>query len=584
MDYYGLMTRFLRFLTPILLLGALGASAQTAAVNPAMPLSSALDGELFYEILLGELNARDGEAGTAYALLLDAARKTNDPRLYQRAVDTALQSRSGDSALAAARAWRQALPTSREANRYVLQILIGLNRISETPDPIKREVASADAKDRSAAIAAVPRYFARASDRKLVALTVERALGDYLASPTLGASAWATVARLRLEADDRAGALEATRKAQAADPADEAAALMGLAMMNRETPQAEAIVKKYLEGKPLPEIRLEYARALLEAQQYKQAAAQIAVVTSEKPELAPAWLLKGALELQDGQLTAAEQSFKRHIELASVKRAGASHGESRRGLTQAYLSLAQIAEQNKDFVQAEAWLKRIDSPEQQLNAQLRRATLLARQGKLDEARKLIRSQADKTPQDARLKVVTEAQLLREAKQFLVAFKLLADASARAPDDLDLVYEMAMVAEKLDRFDEMERLLRRVIAGKPDSPHAYNALGYSLADHNLRLGEARQLILKALEFAPGDPFITDSLGWLEFRSGNLTQAQQILETAFKAKPDAEIATHLGEVLWAQGRRDQALAIWREGARIDAGNEALQETVKRLRVKL
>ena len=584
MDYYGLMPRFFRYLLPILLLGALGANAQTAAVKPVTPQSSALDGELFYEILLGELNARDGEAGTAYALLLDAARKTNDTRLYQRAVEMALQARSGDSALAAARAWRQAIPGSREANRYVLQILIGLNRISETLDPIKREVTSAEAKDRNSALMAIPRYFARASDKKLAALTVERALADYLASPTLGAPAWATVARMRLEADDRAGALEAARKAQALDPADETVALLALTMMNRETPQAESIVKKYIDGQPLPEIRLEYARALLEAQQYKQAAAQIAIVTSEKPEHAPAWLLKGAMELQDGQLNAAEQSFKRYVELTSAKRAGAPHGESRRGLAQAFYSLAQIAEQKKDFIQADAWLKRIDSPDEQLNAQLRRATLLARQGKLEEARKLIRSQADKTPQDARLKVVTEAQLLREAKQYLGAFKLLSDASARAPEDLDLVYEMAMLAEKLDRLDEMERLLRRVITGKPDSPHAYNALGYSLADRNMRLPEARQLILKALEFAPGDPFISDSLGWLEFRSGNLAQALQLLEAAFKTKPDAEIATHLGEVLWALGRRDQALNIWKESARIDASNEALQETLKRLRVKL
>ena len=583
MDYYGLMPRFFRYLLPILLLGALGANAQTAAVKPVTPQSSALDGELFYEILIGELNARDGEAGSAYALLLDAARKTNDPRLYQRAVEVALQARSGDSALVAARAWRQALPGSREANRYVLQILIGLNRISETLEPIKREVSSADAKDRSSALMAIPRYFSRAGDKKIAAITVERALADYLVSPTLGASAWATVARMRLEADDRTGALDAARKAQTFDPKDETAALLALTMMSRETPQAEAIVKKYIEGKPLPEIRLEYARALLDAQQNKQAATQIAIVTTEKPEYAPAWLLKGALELQDSQLNAAEQSFKRYVELASVKNSGAAHGESRRGLVQAFYSLAQIAEQQKNFTQAETWLKRIDNPDEQLNVQLRRATLLARQGKLEEARKLIRSQSEKTEQDARLKVVTEAQLLREAKQYLAAFKLLSDTSARTPDDLDLVYELAMLAEKLDRLDEMERLLRQVIAGKPDSPHAYNALGYSLADRNLRLPEARQLILKALAFAPGDPFITDSLGWLEFRSGNLAQAQQILETAFKARPDAEIATHLGEVLWTLGRRDQALSIWKEGERIDAGNEALQETLKRLRGK-
>ena len=585
MDYYGLMPR----LTPTLLLIALlacglGANAQTPDIKSSSPVSSALDGELFYEILLGELNARDGETGAAYALLLDAARKSNDSRLFQRAVDVALQARSGESALAAARAWRQALPASREANRYVLQILIGLNRIGETLEPLKREVATANPKEQAGTIASIARYFARAADKKLAARTVEHALTDYLSSPALGASAWTTIGRMRLEAGDSTAALDAARKAQAMDPKDDGPVLLALSMMNRESPQAEVIVKKYLEGQAQTEIRMEYARALLDAQRYAEAAAQIQIVTTEKPDHPQAWLIKGALELQKGQTVAAESAFRRYVELAPKKDAGAAHSESNRGLVQALLSLAQIAEQKKDFSQAEAWLKRIDSPEDRFTAQMRRASLLARQGKLEEARKLIRSQPEKTPEDARLKIVAEAQLLREAKQYLGAFNLLSDASARAPDDFDLLYDMAMVAEKLDKLDEMERLLRRVIAGRPDSPHAYNALGFSLAERNMRLPEARQLILKALAFAPNDPFITDSLGWLEFRSGNLAQAQLILEGAFKVRPDAEIAGHLGEVLWLLGQREQALNIWKQGVKIDAENETLLETLKRLRVKL
>jgi Flp pilus assembly protein TadD len=127
------------------------------------------------------------------------------------------------------------------------------------------------------------------------------------------------------------------------------------------------------------------------------------------------------------------------------------------------------------------------------------------------------------------------------------------------------------------------LLRRIIAEKPDYHHAYNALGYSLADRNIRLGEARQLILKALEFAPGDPFISDSLGWVEFRSGNAAEALRILQSAFKSRPDAEIAAHLGEVMWSLGKREQAMGIWKEGLALNADNETLLETLKRLRVK-
>ena len=584
MDYYGPMPRFHRPLLLILLLCALGAHAQSPAIKPPAASGSALDGELFYEILLGELNARADEPGAAYALLLDAARKTNDPRLYQRAVDVALQARSGESALAAARAWKQALPASREANRYLLQILIGMNRIAETLEPLKREVATADAKDQVVAIATIRRYFARATDKKLAASTVERALGDYLTSPALGAAAWTAVARMRLETGDTTAALEAANRAQAVDAKAEGPALLALSIMSRSTPQAEAIVRKYLEGQPLPEVRMEYARALLDAQRYAEASAQLQIVTRDKPDYPQAWLIKGALELQDGKDAAAEQSFMRYVQLAPAVPAGAPHGENRRALVQAYLSLAQIAEQRKDFAQADAWLQRIDSPEDVLNAQLRRASLLARQGKLAQARALIHAQAEKSPQDAQLKIVAEAQLLREGGQYQAALDLLDQASARDPNNFDLIYDMAMVAEKLGQIDEMERLLRRVIAGKPESPHAYNALGFSLAERKLRLPEARQLILKALEYAPNDPFITDSLGWVEFRSGNLAQAQTILEGAFKARPDAEIAGHLGEVLWTLGRREQAMDIWRAGARINAENETLLETLKRLRVKL
>ncbi|HYF19973.1 MAG TPA: tetratricopeptide repeat protein, partial [Ramlibacter sp.] len=201
-----------------------------------------------------------------------------------------------------------------------------------------------------------------------------------------------------------------------------------------------------------------------------------------------------------------------------------------------------------------------------------------------DARKLIRALPERTPAEARAKVTAEVQLLRDQKQYKAAYDLLAQASTRDPRDVDLLYDQAMMAEKLNNLPEMERLLRQVIAAKPDYHHAYNALGYSLADRNVRLPEARQLIQKALEYAPGDPFISDSLGWVEFRMGNRAEALRILETAYKTRPDAEIAAHLGEVLWTMGQRDRAQSVWREGLLLNAENETLLETLKRLRVNL
>lgn len=584
MDYYCLMLLFHRLPLLAVFFCALSVNAQTPPASVAESKSSALNSELFYQLLLGELNARGGEPGAAYSLMLDAARKTNDPRLYQRAVDIALQARSGDSALLAARAWKQALPASREANRYVLQILIGLNRMGETLEPLKREVATADAKDRAATILGLPRYFARATDKKLAATTVEQALAGYKSAPVVGAAAWTAIGRMRLEADDASGGLNATRIAQSLDVGSEHPALLAVVMMSAKVPQAEALVEKYLEGKPKPEVRMEYARVLLDAQRYTQALTQLQFVTSDKPDYADAWLIRGVLELEAGHAVIAERSLKQYVELALAQREITPRPELSRGLTQAYLSLSNIAEQRKDFVLADAWLQRIDSQDGLLNAQLRRAALLARQGKLEDARQLIRSQPELAPADGRLKIGAEVQLLRDSKLYQGAYEVLAQASADNPDDFDLTYDLAMAAEKLGKLDEAEQLLRRVIAAKPEDAQSYNALGYSLAERGIRLVEARQLILKALDYAPNDPFISDSLGWVEFRSGNLAEAQRILEAAFKARPDAEIAAHLGEVLWAQGQRDQALSIWKQGLQLNAENETLLDTLKRLRVTL
>jgi Flp pilus assembly protein TadD len=214
----------------------------------------------------------------------------------------------------------------------------------------------------------------------------------------------------------------------------------------------------------------------------------------------------------------------------------------------------------------------------------RRASLMARQGKLKEARELIRKAPERSEDDARAKVLSEVQVLRDVKQWNDANVVLASANQKFPDDVDLLYEQSMMAEKLNRVDEMERLLRRVIELKPDHHHAHNALGYSLAERNLRLPEAKALIQKALQIAPGEPFITDSLGWVEYRMGNREEALRLLRGAYQARPDPEIAAHLGEVLWIIGQREEARRIWREGKSRDASNDVLRETLARLRVDL
>jgi Flp pilus assembly protein TadD len=173
--------------------------------------------------------------------------------------------------------------------------------------------------------------------------------------------------------------------------------------------------------------------------------------------------------------------------------------------------------------------------------------------------------------------------LRDNKRLDEAHTLLKQAMTEQPQNTDLMSEMAMVSEKLKRFDEMESVLRELINRKPDDPQAFNALGYSLADRNIRLDEARQLVTQALKLAPDDAYIQDSLGWVAFRQGQYAEALQLLQIAFKARPDAEIAAHLGEVLWVMGQRQEAGAVWREGLLLKADNDTLVETMKRFQFK-
>ena len=544
---------------------------------------SLLDGEMFYELLVGEMTAQDGQPLAGFALVLDVARKTGDAQLYQRATDIALQARSGDAALQAALAWKQELPASRDANRYVLQILIALNRIAETAAPLKAELRIAPDAERSAVMAAIPRAYARASDRKLAAGVVESALADYLTNPVTASAAWTTASRMRLAADDQPGALQAAQRAQTADPRAEGPVVVALELIGPKQPEAETLVKNYLNdretpARALPEIRMAYARVLLDGQRHAEAAAQLQIVTRDKPDYPEGWLVLGSLQLQENQPAPAQASLERYIALVQQL----PQTEQNPGLAQAYLLLSQLAEKRQDFAAAEIWLGKIENSSGLLQAQVRRASILASQGKLDEGRRLLQQLPEKTPEEARLKLNAEVGLLREFKQYRQAREMLAQALITTPGDTDLLYEQSMVAEKLGLMDEMERLLRQIIQAKPDFHQAYNALGYSLADRNMRLPEARELIRKAVDYAPDDAFIRDSLGWVEFRLGNVQAAAQIFEAAYKARPDAEIAAHFGEVLWSLGQRDRALAIWKEGQLINANNDTLLETLKRFKV--
>ena len=580
-DYDGSMKNW--FSSIALVWATTGVCAQPPVQN------SNLNAVLFYQLLLGELNVRAGEPGSGFAIILDAARKTKDEALFQRATELALQSRSGDAALQAARSWKSSLPESQEANRYILQILLALNRVEEAGQALRASIFSLPLQEQSAAIGSIPRVFSRVQDKNFAAKVVEQALSAAIQNPETAATAWTTIGRMKREAGEIQPAAEAARAGHAANGKAPGPIMLALSLLNVVPSEVQPMITRYMAGDALPDLRLGYARSLIDLNEMQLALVQLNLLSKQNPDFAPGWLFLGLLQTDLSQFAAAELSLQRFIKLnASTDTTNAANGPSGTsgtdasgGLSEAYFALSQIAQKQGQLAQADQWLARIPPDSDPLKIASRRAALLAQQGRKAEGLNLLEQVKVSNPQAAKQKALAISQWLRDDKQFNAALTTIEEALTKFPADTDLQSELAMICEKLGRYEQMESLLRGIMKAKPNDPHAFNALGYSLADRNTRLDEARQLILKAIQLAPRDPFIQDSLGWLEYRVGNTKEALRILEAAYKARPDAEIAAHLGEVYWILGQQDQAGSIWREGLLLKSDNETLLETLKQFK---
>ena len=351
-------------------------------------------------------------------------------------------------------------------------------------------------------------------------------------------------------------------------------------MLENHVPQAEPLVQAYLERTPALAIRLAYAKVLLDQQRLAPAQVQLDAAVAQAPDNLEAWFTLAATHAQQGQWNDAEQSLQRFTDLIPTL---ATPEQRSAAWKQASLLGARSALAAKNHGLAQQWLERIPPTENDFTVQALRATVLARQGKLKQARQLLRALPAEGKQQTQRKQQAEVQLLRDAGAYAQAYALQAQLQAQDPENPDITYETALLAEKIGQLDTMEQLLRSIMARHPDYHHAYNALGYSLADRGEQLPEARRLIEKALEYAPNDPFITDSLGWLTYREGNLPEALALLEHAYSLRDDVEIATHLAEVLWVSGDPARARSLWRAALQRDPDNAVLRETLQRLNVQ-
>lgn len=521
---------------------------------------------ILYRFLLAEVAGQRGQLGTTADLYLELARETRDPRIVRRATELALHARRLETAMQSVRIWLEIDPQSSQARQTYIGLLAAQGNHDEL-GTMAAAILAAEPDRIGPNLLHLNRLLARSPDRKAVRELVDQLTEPYLQRPEAHYSRALAAAEVR----DMPAAKTAARHALALKPDWEIAALL-LAQVQEDRQEAIALLGDFIAANPqASEARLAYARTLVGEKRYTEARREFGKLleqgANDPAKNGDTIFAVAVLSLQLNDTREAEKHLRQLVDIG--------HAET----DKARFYLGQIAEESKRWDDALAWFVQVRRGEHYLPSRLHAANVLARLGRLDDARRhLADSEAGKPAERIQL-LIGEAQLLREAGRIADAHATLVGGLAQYPDQPELLYEAALMAEKLGRSEELEIRLRRLIELKPDHAHALNALGYSLADRNIRLGEARSLIERALLLAPNDPFILDSKGWVLFRQGNLQAALDVLGAAIGLRSDPEIAAHLGEVLWHIGRQADARATWEKARQAYPDNAVLTETIKR-----
>jgi len=539
--------------------GAVGA-AKPEPVLPPQDLTPAL----LYQFLLAEMAVHRQQFALAAQAYVDLARKTMDPRIARRATDIAVYARQVALAVEAATLWLQSDPASLPARQTLASILIGSGALQDVR-PHLEMLLTIDPPRAGAVFMQLNQLLARHADKAAVALLVTE-LADQHQGVAEGRLA---AAQAHLNAKQLDLALQQSQLALKLRPSWEQAALFhGQILQARSNASAIQYYRDYVARNPSArDVRLNLTRLLVLEKRNDEAKRELGVLVESYPDNPDVILTAGLLALQMSDWPLAETLLTRSLDLNTS------------GADNVRFYLGQISEERKKPEEALRWYESVSGGEQYIAARARVAAIIAKQGRLPEALAMLQAIQ---PQDLQQRVQlaqAEAHVLRDALRYKDAFELLGQAIEKLPNVPELLYDHAMAAEKVDRLDVLESNLRKLIELKPDHAHAYNALGYTLADRNQRLDEAYRLIEQALKLAPDDPFIQDSMGWVLYRLGRITEGRAYLERAFKVRPDPEIAAHLGEVMWVQGNRDEARRIWHESLKAHPGNDVLETVIKK-----
>ncbi len=527
-----------------------------------------LEPEILYNLLVGEIAGQRGQIGVAASTLGKVAQQTRDPRVAERATLASLYAKRYPDALTSAQLWVELRPNDVDAREALATVLLELDRAPEAKTQFEKILAIEEEHnnlDQSYLRCAAA--LARGSNRN-AAQEIMQSLVD---RHPRNASAHFAMAHLAVRGGDLERARVATDQALELRPTWEEAALFKARILisQKDLGKVRAFFESYLAGNSgANNVRLNYARFLIDQKEWNKANEQFKRIVANSPDDAESVYAAGLLSLQTGNLDDAEKYLKHALKLRPQN-------------DQARLYLGQIAEQNKHYDEATGWYKEVDDGEYYFEAQTRIGMIMAKQGDLAGARKYLQSIPVQNDSQRVQEAIAEEQILREAKQYREAFEMLNAAIKAVPGDKDLLYTRALVADKLEMLDVAEHDLREILKQDPKNVNALNALGYTLSDRTTRYQEAMELLQQAMSLKPDDAFITDSMGWLQYRMGNHAEAIKYLKRALAIRNDAEIAAHLGEVLWVTGNHKEAESVWTNALHETPDNEALNSVIKKFK---
>ncbi len=559
------MPQFKKIVTA-LLIGFAGVSSLNAAAEPKVaPAITTANAEFVYKYLLGEIAGQRGEITLASQLFLDLAKQTRDPRLAERAARAAAYGNQPGIALQASTLWAELDPASLEAQQASSQLLIASGNLKQAKPHIQKLLAKEETRANGFL------YLSSLLENQKDKAEVLTAITEFAAPYPKLAEAQFAIAQAAMTANKPDISIKALETANKLRPGWELAAQLQGQLLLRESPdKAVSFYQDFLKQYPKAnDVRMAYAKLLVSQKRHAEAKPEfVKLVESSNgsPEISA---VVGLLSLESNDFAMADKYFQQSI------------SSGFKNPDQLYFYLGRSAERQKNDTMALSWYDKIQPGEHFLDGRLSAANVIARTKSVDAAIKMLDEVEDLTTEQQIALIQAEAGLLSQAKRNQESFDLMQKAVNNIPNTTELIYDYAMSAERIGRLDVMETELRKVIQLRPDFAAAYNALGYSFADRNIKLNEAKTLIETALKLQPDDHYILDSLGWVHYRLGNLALAAEYLRKAYETQADPEIAAHLGEVLWKQGLQEEAKKIWANALKDYPENDVLVATAKKFR---